>query len=103
MNIGTIARTITAAIVAINACLVMFGITIFEDMTEESIYAGVSAAATVVMWAVSHYKNNDYTKEAAEATGLMRLKKQANKVKYAGVEVNGENFFDMVEEGEQDA
>lgn len=103
MNIGTIARTITAAIVAINACLVMFGITIFEDVTDETIYAGVSAVVTIVAWGVSHYKNNDYTKEAAEATGLMRLKKQLNKAKLNGIEVNGENFFDVVEEGEQDA
>lgn len=100
MDIGTITRTITAAIVAINACLVMFGITIFEDATEEGIYAAVSAVVTLVMWGISHYKNNDYTQEAAEATGLMRLKKQAKKAKYAGIELNGENFFDEVEEGE---
>lgn len=103
MNIGTIARTITAAIVAINACLVMFGITVFEDVTEETIYTGVSAVATLIAWGISHYKNNDYTKEAAEATGLMRLAKLTKKANMNGIEVNGENFFDAVEEGEQDA
>lgn len=106
MNIGTIARTITSAIMAINACLIMFGVTVFEDVTEETIYTGVSAIAMVVAWGFSHYKNNDYSKAAAEGTGLTRLLKQIEKAKKNGTEVNGENFFDVVEEmeeGEQDA
>jgi hypothetical protein len=43
-----------------------------------------------VAWGVSHYKNNDYSKEACEGTGLTRLlKAQKNGAK-------GENFFDAV-------
>lgn len=97
MDKGTIVRTITSAIVAINACLVMFGVTVFEDVTEDAIYTVVSAVVMVVAWVVSHYKNNDFTKEAAEGTGLTRLLKDT---------ANGENFFDDVEEiegGEKDA
>ena len=103
MNIGTIARTITSAIMAINACLVMFGITVFDDVAEETIYTAVSAVAMFVAWGFSHYKNNDYSKAGAEGTGLTRLLKQIEKANKNGVEFNGENFFDVVEEGEQDA
>ena len=37
---------------------------------------------------LSHYYNNDFTVEACEATGEMRLKKEMNK------EITGEDFYD---------
>ena len=95
MNRETIARTITSAIVAINACLVIFGVNLFGNITEDIIYQVVSAIVMIVAWAVSHWKNNDFTKEAAEGTGYTRMLKEQKK----GV-VNGENFFDGVEEVE---
>ena len=89
MNTETRVRTIVAAIVALNEVLMVFGITAFDGVTEQTIYTVVSTAAMLVTWAVSHYKNNDYTPEAAQGTGLTRLlKSQKND------NVNGENFFD---------
>ena len=95
MNKETKIRTIVAAIVALNEVLMVFGVTQFEGVTENTIYTVVSTIAMVVAWAVSHYKNNDYTAEACEGTGLTRLLKAQKK------EVAGENFFD--EEVSEDA
>lgn len=95
MNNGTIARTITSALVAINSCLIMFGVDIFQNATEDVIYKVVSAVVMVVAWVVSHYKNNDFTKEACEGTGYTRMLKAQKD----GVD-NGENFFDEAEEVE---
>lgn len=93
MNVETKVRTIVAALIALNEVLMVFGITAFENVTEQTIYMVVSTVAMVIAWAVSHYKNNDYTPEAAEGTGLTRLLKSQKK----GV-INGENFFDEVDE-----
>lgn len=98
MNKGTIARTITSAIVAINSCLIMFGIDIFKGATEDVIYQIVSVVVMIVAWAVSLYKNNDFTKEACEGTGMTRLLKEMAKNK-----TEGENFFDEAKEVEEDA
>lgn len=101
MNIGTIARTIATTLAQINMCLCTFGVTNFENVTEDMIYTVVSVIVTIVTTAVGHYKNNDFSKEAAEGTGLTRLLKQLNKAQQNGVEFNGENFFDEVEEMEE--
>ena len=69
--------TIVSAIIAINMVLMAFGITAFEDITEETVYVVVSVALTVIKWAHSHWKNNDFTPEAVMGTQLTRrLKRQ---------------------------
>ena len=92
MNTETKIRTIVAAIVATNEALMALGFTKFEGVTEQTIYMVVSTVAMFVTWAWSHYKNNDFSPEACEGTGLTRLLKNAKKG------VTGENFFDAVEE-----
>jgi SPP1 family holin len=97
MNKETKIRTIVAAIVSINEALMACGITRFAGVTENTIYMVVSTIAMFVAWGVSHYKNNDYSKEACEGTGLTRLlKAQKNGAK-------GENFFDAVKEADENA
>lgn len=93
MNTETKVRTIVAALVALNEVLMVFGITAFEGVTEQTIYTVVSTIAMIVAWVCSHYFNNDYTQEAAEGTGLTRLLKSQKKDI-----INGENFFDEAEE-----
>ena len=97
MNNETEIRTIVAAIVAINEALMACGITRFEGVTENAIYMVVSTIAMFVAWGVSHYKNNDYSKEACEGTGVTRLLKAQKKG------AKGENFFDAVKEAEENA
>lgn len=79
MNKETKIRTIVTAILAVNAVLVMFGFRLGEGLTEETVYLIVSAVATVTGWAVGFFKNNDFTAEAAEGTGLTRLLKAKRK------------------------
>ena len=98
MNKETKIRTIVAAVVALNEVLMVFGVTQFEGVTENTIYTVVSTVAMIVAWVVSHYKNNDYTAEACEGTGYTRLLKAQKKA-----EVNGENFFNEAEEVREDA
>ncbi|MBR1989341.1 MAG: hypothetical protein IKJ77_06460 [Firmicutes bacterium] len=93
MNTETKVRTIVAALIALNEVLMVFGITAFDGVTEQTIYTAVSTVAMIVAWAVSHYKNNDFTPEAAQGTGLTRLLKSQKK----GV-IIGESFFDEAEE-----
>lgn len=106
MNKETKIRTIVTAILAVNAVLVMFGFRLGEGLTEETVYIVVSAIATIAGWGVGFFKNNDFTEEAAEGTGITRYLKALKKAKLQGVEYNGENFFDNVDEiegGDQDA
>lgn len=95
MSRETIVRTLIAVIVAINTCLAIFGINIFDGVVSDLVYRIVSAAVMIIAWAVSHYKNNDFTAEGCEGTGFTRL------LKASKGEINGENFFD--EGGEVDA
>ena len=93
MNTETKVRTIVSALTALNEVLMVFGITAFEGVTEQTIYMVVSTIAMVVAWACSHWFNNDYTPEACQATGLMRAMKASNK----GI-TTGEDFFDETDE-----
>jgi SPP1 family holin len=97
MNKETKIRTVVAAIVSINEALMAFGITHFEGVTENTIYMVVSTIAMFITWGVSHYKNNDFSEEGCEGTGLTRLLKAQKKG------VNGENFFDEAKEVGEDA
>ena len=92
MNNGTKFRTIVSIIAAINMVLIAFNIDIFEGSTENVYYLAISCILMVVTWFFSHYKNNDYSPEACQGTGLTRLLKSYKKG------VNGENFMDTVDE-----
>ena len=88
MNKETIVRTLIAIVVAINTCLAIFGINIFDGVVSDLVYRIISAVVMIASWAASHYKNNDFTAEGCEGTGFTRL------LKASKGEINGENFFD---------
>lgn len=89
-------QTVAAFIAALIALLRIFGITAFDNVTEDMIAAAATAIVMVGTWAyASHWKNNDFTKEACEGTGLTRLLKK-------GEDIDGENFFDEAEETPED-
>lgn len=83
MNKETIITAIVTAIVAIFDLLKIFGIVVpIEDNT---IYTIVS----LIVAAVIYWRNQDWTREAHEATDYMRLMKRQKK----GL-IDGENFID---------
>lgn len=97
MSKETKIQTVAAAIAALLGILRMFGITAVEDVTQDTIIAWATVIVVIGTWAyASHYKNNDFTKEACEHTGLMRLAKKRNK------NFIGENFFDDPEINEEE-
>lgn len=101
MSRETKIQTVAALIAAIIALLRIFGITAFDNLTEDMIAAIATAIVMVGTWAyASHWKNNDFTKEACEATGEMRAKKAEAKESSVG-----ESFYNDTEEvleGEDD-
>ena len=101
MSRETKIQTVAALIAAIIALLRIFGITEFDNLTEDMISAIATAIVMVGTWAyASHWKNNDFTKEACEATGEMRAKKAEAKESSVG-----ESFYNDTEEvleGEDD-
>ena len=83
MNKETIITAIVAVIIAVLDLLKIFGIAVpIEDNT---IYTIVS----LIVAAVIYWRNQDWTREAHEATGYMRLMKAQKKGK-----IDGENFID---------
>ena len=101
MSRETKIQTVAALIAAIIALMRIFGITEFDNLTEDMIAAIATAIVMVGTWAyASHWKNNDFTKEACEATGEMRAKKAEAKENSVG-----ESFYNDAEEileGEDD-
>ena len=101
MSRETKIQTVAALIAAVIALLRIFGITEFDNMTEDMIAAIATAIVMVGTWAyASHWKNNDFTEEACEATGEMRAKKAEAKENFVG-----ESFYNDTEEvleGEDD-
>lgn len=83
MNKETIITAIVAVIVAVLDLLKVFGTSISID--SETIYTIVS----LIVAAVIYWRNQDWTKEAHEATGYMRLMKRQKR----GL-IDGENFID---------
>ena len=83
MNAETRARTVAAFVTAVLDVLAAFHIVNFTDAQTNAIYKIVLTIVTAVVWGyASHYKNNDFTEEACEGTGLTRLLKAE---KQAGV------------------
>lgn len=86
MNRETLITAIVTLIVAIFDLLKVFGTDIAID--QNTIYVVVS----LIVGAVIYWRNQDWTREAREATGYMRLMKKQNK----GI-ITGENFIDDTE------
>lgn len=83
MNRETIITAIVAFIVAVLDLLKIFGIVVpIEDNT---IYTIVS----LIVAGVIYWRNQDWTREAHEATGYMRLMKAQKRG-----QIDGENFID---------
>jgi len=93
MNKGTKIRTILLIATSLNTALMATDLTGFNNDTVDLIYKIASIVLNFVIVALSHYYNNDFTKEACEYTGMMRLEKEFNKGK-----ITGENFFDTAQE-----
>lgn len=83
MNKETIITAIVALVVAILDLLKIFGV--FVPIEDNTIYTIVSLIVTAVIY----WRNQDWTREAHEATGYMRLMKAQKKGK-----IDGENFID---------
>lgn len=106
MDKGTKIRTVVSMLAFILLCVeTLVGKDLSNFFTTEVLTAIATLIVVGASWIASHWFNNDYTKEACESTGEMRLKKMAKKAK-----IIGENFFDTVEdikeikkEGDQDA
>lgn len=83
MNKETIITAIVAVIVAVLDLLKIFGIAV--PVEDNTIYTIVS----LIVAAVIYWRNQDWTREAHEATGYMRLMKRQKR----GL-IDGENFID---------
>lgn len=83
MNKETIITAIVAVIVAVLDLLKIFGIAV--PVEDNTIYTIVS----LIVAAVIYWRNQDWTREAHEATGYMRLMKRERR----GL-IDGENFID---------
>ena len=100
MNAETRARTVTAFVTAVLDFLAAFHIVHFSDAQTDAIYKIVLTIVTAVVWGyASHYKNNDFTEEACEGTGLTRLLKAE---KQAGVYTEPREMEIEEEGGEAD-
>lgn len=89
MNRETIITAVVAVIVAALDLLKVFGV--FVPIEDNTIYTIVSLIVTAVIY----WRNQDWTIEAHEATGYMRLMKSQKKGK-----IDGENFIDEWSEDE---
>lgn len=94
MNTGTKLRTILTIATCLNTALIATDITGFNNATADLIYKIASIVLNFIIVALGVYFNNDYTPEACEYTGKMRLAKKRPD--------DGEDFFEEIEEGEHD-
>ncbi|HIV85453.1 MAG TPA: phage holin [Candidatus Monoglobus merdigallinarum] len=75
LNIGTISRTLILILALINQVLAMNGKQII-NIGDEDIYQTVSLIFTAAASIVSWWKNNSFTKCAAEADEYMKKLKE---------------------------
>ena len=92
MNRETKIRTILAIATSLNTALMATDLTGFANATLDTIYKVVSIILNFIIVALVTWFNNDYTVEACESTGQMRMRKAEKKG------INGEYFF---EEGKE--
>ena len=71
MSRETKIQTVAALIAAVIALLRIFGITEFDNLTEDMIAAIATAIVMVGTWAyATHWKNNDFTQAASAGTAV---------------------------------
>lgn len=99
MNTGTKLRTILAIATSLNTALMATDLTGFSNATVDAVYRWASIVLNFIIVALVTYKNNDYTKIAAEHTGRMRLEKEQSR----GI-TDGEDFLtELDDEEDEDA
>lgn len=75
----TIISTIVQGLVALNMILMACGVTTFESVTADTIYAVVSFIAMVIAWGYGIWKNHNFTLDMVAATALGRKSKVKRK------------------------
>ena len=75
----TTISTIVQGLVAINVILMACGITTFESVTADVLYAIVSLIAMVIAWGWGVWKNHNFTLDMVAATALGRKSKAKRK------------------------
>lgn len=88
MTFGTKVRTVLAIATSLNTALMATDVTGFNNNTVDMIYKIVSIVLNFIVVACVTYFNNDYTEDAAQATGEMRQRKAEKDEDY-----QGENFY----------
>jgi SPP1 family holin len=73
---NTLVRLIIMIVVGINSIAMLYGYQLIP-FTSEEVAAGISAVALVISEVYNHWKNNDYTTEAKEATKQLKEQKKA--------------------------
>lgn len=71
--------TIVQGLVAVNVILMSCGITRFENVTADVLYALVSFVAMVVAWGYGVWTNHNFTLDMVAATNLGRKSKAKRK------------------------
>jgi len=97
MNFGTIIRTILVIATCLNTALMATDIAQFGNATLDGVYKIASVVLNFIIIAIGTYYNNDYTEEACQHTGRMRMVKAQKAGK-----IDGENFIDHAEEVQDD-
>lgn len=75
----TVISTIVQGLVAVNMILMACGITTFENVTADTLYALVSFVAMIVAWGYGLWTNHNFTLDMVAATQLGRKSKKARK------------------------
>ena len=101
-NTGTKIRTVLAVLVTLNDVLAMTDVTQFNNDTVTLVYKIVSLVVNVVVLTLNTWYNNDYTPEAARATGRMRQEKKEQNENYIGDIFDLEYEHDYEEEDEKE-
>ena len=97
MNIGTKIRTVLVIATCLNTALMATDVAQFGVGYIDTIYKIVSLILNFIIVACATYYNNDYTEEATNTTGMLRLLKQQRK----GI-TDGEDFIAEFDEDEED-
>ena len=101
-NTGTKIRTVLAILVALNDTLAITDVPDFNNDTVTLVYKIFSLVISIVVLTLNTWYNNDYTPEAARATGRMRQEKAEKDENYIGDIFDVEYEHDYEEEGEKE-
>ena len=71
MEMKTKVSVIVQFIVAVNEVLMAFGVTQFENVTADTVYAIVSTIVMADAWGYGTWKNHNFTPEACVAQGVL--------------------------------